>query len=211
MTRFVARHIAPEMLALLLLEMAISFGLAYMVLTPGRVDMFQVEAANRAAVVALTVGCTSLLLGLYRPRLFMQTRSLLLTTALGGVVAFPAVWAVTSALGMSSDWIVGHDRVWPTKIMLTWIAALFAVRICFLFAVRSNLFVRRVGVAGAPADVAGAIAAVRAAPDGCFQVVASPPVRSPAALRAAGIRIALVSPAGSGTGGLYARWRRPRA
>jgi exopolysaccharide biosynthesis polyprenyl glycosylphosphotransferase len=195
MTRFVARHIAPEMLALLLLEMAISFGLAYLVLTPGRIDMIQVEAADRAAVVALTVGCTSLLLGLYRPRLFLQTRSLLLTTALGGVVAFPAVWAVTSALGMSSDWIVGHDTVWPTKIMITWIAALFAVRIGFLFAVRSNLFVRRVGVAGAPADVAGAIAAVRAAPDGYFQVVVSPPACPPAALRAAGIRIALVSAA----------------
>ncbi len=193
MTRFLVRHIAPEMLALLLVEMAISFGLAYLVLTPGRFDMVQAEAVNRAAVVALTIGCTSLLLGLYRPRLFLQTRRLLLTTALGGIVAFPAVWAVTSALGMRSDWIVGHDRVWPTKIMITWIAALFAVRICLLLAVRSKLLVRRVVADGPPGDVAGALAAIRGAPDGFFQVVPSPACPSPAGLRAAGIRIALVS------------------
>jgi exopolysaccharide biosynthesis polyprenyl glycosylphosphotransferase len=193
MTRNVVRHIAPEMLALLLLEMAITFCLAYMILSPGRMDMVQAEAVNRAAVVALTIGCTSLLLGLYRPRLFLQTRSLLLTTALGGAVAFPAVWAVTSALGMSSDWIVGHDRVWPTKIMIIWIAALFAVRIGFLLAVRSNVLVRRVVADGPPAEVAGALAAIRSAPDGFFQVVPRPACRSPATLRASGIRVVLIS------------------
>ena len=193
MTSFVARHIAPEMLALLVLEMAISFGLAYLVLTAGQLDMIQAGAADWAGVVALTIGCNSLLLGLYRPRLFLTTRRLLLQTALGGCVAFPAVWAVTSTLGMNSDWIVGHDRVWPTKILLTWIAALFAVRLCFLVAVRSKLFVRRVAIAGVPGDVAGALAAIRSAPDGFFQVVPAPLECAPSGLRAAGIRIALTS------------------
>ena len=194
MTRFVARHIAPEMLALLFLEVALSFGLALALLSPTGIDGPTIEAANRAGVCAATVGFTSLLLGLYRPQLFKRTRNLLLSTALGGALAFPAVWAVTSALGMRADWIVGQDRVWPTKILVTWIAALFAVRLVFLLAVRSKVFVRRVAAAGPIGEVAGAVAAIRSGPDGFFEIVA---VRSatdtPEALRAAGIRTALVS------------------
>jgi exopolysaccharide biosynthesis polyprenyl glycosylphosphotransferase len=192
MIRYAARHIAPEMLALLLLEMAISFGLAVLVLSPGRLLLWHADTIDRAAVVAGTVGCTSLLLGLYRPRLFLRLRSLLLNTALGGAVAFPAAWAVTAALGMNTDWIVGPDRFWPTKILITWIAALFAVRIAFLVAVRSKLFVHRVAVLGPAGEVAGALTALRSARDGFFEVV---PARRPAApmpMRAAGIRIVLL-------------------
>lgn len=194
MTRFVARHIAPEMLVLLAFEAALSFGLALALLSPTGVDGPTVAAADRAGVVAGTVGFTSLLLGLYRPQMFMRTRSLLLNTALGGVLAFPAVWAVTSALGMQAEWIVGQDRAWPTKILVTWIAALFTMRLAFLLAVRSRAFVRRVATAGPMSEVAGAVAAIRSGPDGFLEIVPvllSP--QEPSALRAAGIRTALVS------------------
>ena len=194
MTRFVARHIAPEMLALLVLEVGLSFGLALALLSPTGIDGPTIESANRAGVCAATIGFTSILLGLYRPQLFKRTRNLLLNTALGGALAFPAVWAVTSTLGMRADWIVGHDRVWPTKILVTWIAALFAVRLAFLLAVRSKVFVRRVAAAGPIGEVAGAVAAIRSGPEGFFEIV---PVRaamdSPEALRAAGIRTALIA------------------
>ena len=195
MTRFVARHIAPEMLALLVLEATLSFGLALALLSPTGIDGPTIEAADRAGVVAVTVGFTSFLLGLYRPQLFMRTRSLLLNTALGGLLAFPAVWAVTSALGMRADWIVGPDRVWPTKILITWIAALFAVRLAFLLAVRSKAFVRRVVAAGPAGEVSGAVAAIRSGPEGFLEIVPSR-LRDcdPEALRLAGIRTALVSP-----------------
>lgn len=192
MTKFVIRHIAPEMLALLLLEMGISFGLAYAVLSAGHAEGLRAEAANRASVIAATIGFTSFLLGLYRPRLFRRTRSLLLNTALGGAVAFPAVWAVTWALGMDPDWIVGRDHVWPTKILVVWIGALFAVRIGFLVLVRSKLLVRRIVAVGPQGLVAGAVGAVRSARDGFFEVVAAPSDASPSGLRAAGIRIAVM-------------------
>ena len=194
MTRFVSRHVAPEMFALLLLEMGLSFGLALAVESPTGLEMPTMRSVDEALVIALTVGFTSFLLGLYRPQLFMRTRSLLLNTALGGVLAFPAVWAVTSALGMGSDWLVGADRVWPTKILVAWIFGLFAVRICFLLATRSKVFVRRIATAGPITEVAGAVAAVRACKDGFFEVVApSSAERDPAVLRAAGVRTALVS------------------
>lgn len=194
MSKFVGRHIAPEMLALLLLEVGLSFSLAYAVLAPGGLDGFSVSAANHAAVVALTVGFTSFILGLYRPQSFMRVRSLLLNTALGGLLAFPAAWAVSLALGMRSDWIVGTDRVWPTKILITWIAALFAVRLGFLIAVRSKLLVRRLAVVGPHGDVATTVAAIRLDRAGFFEIVAHPRVGCSALeLRAAGIRNTLIS------------------
>ncbi len=194
MPRFVDRHIAPEMLALLLLEMALSFSLAYAVLAPIDYGSFHVTAANHAAVLAMTIGFTSFLLGLYRPQLFMRTRSLLLNTALGGLLAFPAAWMVSVALDMSSGWLVGPDRLFPVKILIIWIAALFAVRLGFLVAVRSKLFVRRVAIVGAPGDVAGTVATIRLGRAGFFEVVPPPRINStPQDLRAAGIRHALIS------------------
>ena len=194
MARFVARHIAPEMLALLVLESALSFGLAISLLSPGGLDGPTLAAADQAGVVAATVGFTSLLLGLYRPQLFMRARSLWLNTALGGALAFPAVWAVMSALGMRADWIMGPDRAWPAKILVTWIAALFSVRLVFLLAVRSKAFVRRIATIGPVSEVAGAVAAIRAEPAGLFEIVpARPLAEAPDGLREAGIRTALVS------------------
>ncbi len=194
MPRFFDRHVAPEILALVSLEMLLSFSLAYIVLAPVASEAFSMAAVNRSVVIAASVGFTSFLLGLYRPQSFMRVRSLLLNTALGGVLAFPAAWLVSSALGINEDWIVGHDRVWPTKILIVWIAALFAVRMAFLLAIRSNLFVRPVVVLGPPALVAGAVASIHASRDGFLQVVAAPGGQTaPAALRAMGVRNALIS------------------
>ena len=62
MAKLVARHIAPEMLALLLLEVALSFALAYAVGMPAGSARLDIHTVNEAAVVAATVGFTSLLL-----------------------------------------------------------------------------------------------------------------------------------------------------
>ena len=194
MARSVTQHVMPEMLALLLLEVGLAFGLAYAVASPGGLGTLSAVAANQSLLAAATFGFTSFLLGQYRPQLFMRTRSLLLNTALGGVVAFPAVWVVLSAFGMRGEGLVGPDRVLPATMLLTWLAALFAMRISMLLAVRSKLFVRRVTVAGAPAAVARAVAAVRSSPASFLEVVAPPGTdSSPQQLRQAGIRNALVS------------------
>ena len=192
--RFVDRHIALEMLALLVLEVALAFTLSIAVLSPSGIELPSLSAVNHAGVVGLTVGFTSLLLGLYRPQSFMRVRSLLLNTSLGGVLAFPAVWATGAVVGMNADWLVGPDRIWPTKMLIVWIAALFTMRLAFLVAVRSKLFVRRVVVVGPAVETAGAVAAIRSGRAGFYEVVKAPKADClPRDLQDAGIRHALVS------------------
>jgi len=194
MSRFVGNHLSPEMLALWLLELALSFGLAYALLNTGP---YGSTAANHAIVLALTAGLTASAIGLYRPEVFRRTRSMLVNTALGGLVAFPAAWAVSFALGLDAGRLVGHDALWPLKLVATWILALFSTRLLFLAAVRSDLFVRRVAVLGPVGSVAGTAAAVRQAHRGFIEIVdqAHPldPYASPAALREAGIRDVVAS------------------
>ncbi|MBC7800269.1 MAG: hypothetical protein H7Z10_06585, partial [Gemmatimonadaceae bacterium] len=151
MIGFVGNHLSREMLALLLLELLMSFGLAYILLSSGAgVGMVVAggahSVANNACILSLTVGVTAFAIGLYRPEVFRRTRGLLINTALGGLLAFPAAWLVSVALGMDADRLVGAGPFWPLKIVLLWIAALFAVRLSFLAAVRSNVFARPVAM-----------------------------------------------------------------
>ena len=194
MSRIVGNHVSLEMLALWLLELTLSFGLAYALLNTGP---YGHAAANHAIVLALTAGLTASAIGLYRPEVFRRTRSMLVNTALGGLVAFPAAWAVSLALGLDAGRLVGHDALWPLKLVMTWIMALFATRLLFLAAVRSNLFVRRVAVLGPVNSVAGTAAVVRRAHRGFIEIVdtahAMQPQLGAAALRDAGIRDVVAS------------------
>ena len=193
MTAFVGRHIAPEMLALSLIEACLSFYVAHALLVPGGFGgALNGSAASHALVIAAALGFTSSVLGMYRPQLFLQTRTLLSKTALGGLAAFPVVWGVSAAMGISSDWLVGPDRAWPTKILVAWMFALFAVRLGFHLAVRSKLFVRRIAIYGTPGQVAGTIGAIRAGRAGFFEVVGTlRPLDTPDGLRRAGVRTVL--------------------
>lgn len=194
MSRFVENHVSPEMLALWLLELTLSFGLAYALLSTGP---YGPAAANHAIVLALTAGLTASAIGLYRPEVFRRTRSMLVNTALGGLVAFPAAWAVSLALGLDVGRLAGHDALWPLKLVTTWILTLFATRLLFLAAVRSNLFVRRVAVLGPVSSVAGTAAVVRRAHRGFIEIVDGAddlhPQTDPGALRRAGIRDVVAS------------------
>lgn len=184
------------MLSLLLVEFGLAFGLAYALLLPDGAGGARAGMARYAVAIAATVGFTSFLLGLYRPQLFMRTRSLLLNTALGGLLAFPMVWAVGEVLGMKQEWFLGQDRLWPTKILTIWIAALVTIRLCFMAAVRSKLFIRPVVVIGPIGDVAPTIAAIRSGRAGFFEVAsASISDKDPATLRALGVRHAFASTA----------------
>ncbi|MGI4951993.1 MAG: exopolysaccharide biosynthesis polyprenyl glycosylphosphotransferase [Janthinobacterium lividum] len=192
MTRFFGRHIAPEMLGLLLVELTLSFVLAYALLAPDLLSKgVYAGAAEHAVILAATIAFTSFLLGLYRPQLFFRTRNLLINTAFGGVAAFPAVWAVGMLLGIRSVTLVGPDPLWPIKILMIWIAALFGLRLCFMAAIRSKLFVRPVVVVGAVPMTA---AVIRSGQAGFFEVVA-PRVdpADPVALRKSGVRHAVTS------------------
>lgn len=193
MTRFVENHISPEMAALWLLELALSFSLAYLLLSTGSLAAgVRPAVVNHSMILALTSGFTAFAIGLYRPEGFRRKRGLLLNTALGGALAFPAVWLVGKALGIGERWI-GPDLLWPLKIGAAWIAALFATRLLFMAAVRSNLLVRPVALLGAASAMAATVAAIRGGHEGFFKVGAGPAANAgPASLRAAGIRDAVL-------------------
>ena len=194
MTRFVQNHVSPEMVALWLLELALSFGLAYVLLSTGSLAAgVQPSIVNHSLILALTSGFTAFAIGLYRPEGFRRMRGLLLNTALGGLLAFPAVWLVGKALGIGENQWIGQDASWPMKVGGAWIAALFATRLLFLAAVRSNLLVRPIALLGAPSVMAPTIAAIRGGHEGFFEVVTGPAANTgPAGLRAAGIRDAVL-------------------
>ena len=194
MTRFVENHVSPEMVALWLLELVLSFSLAYILLSTGSMAAsVQPTVVHHSMILALTSGLTAFAIGLYRPEGFRRMRGLLLNTALGGVLAFPAVWLVSRALGIGENQWIGPDALWPLKVGAAWIAALFATRLLFLMAVRSNLLVRPVALLGAASAMAATVAAIRGGHEGFFEVVVGPVANAgPANLRAAGIRNAVL-------------------
>ena len=186
MTRFVENHISPEMVALWLLELVLSFSLAYLLLSTGSLAAgVQPTVVNHSLILALTSGFTAFAIGLYRPEGFRRLRGLLLNTALGGALAFPTVWLVSKALGIGADQWIGPDALWPLKVGAAWISALFATRLMFLMAVRSNLLVRPIALLGTPGAMATTIAAIRGGHEGFFEVVIGPTANAgPARLRA---------------------------
>jgi len=117
----------------------------------------------------LTVGFTAFSIGLYRPQIFQRARSLVFNTILSGLLAFPAVWAVSKTFGLGDYWPVGYDALRPVKIVMIWTGALVAIRFLFLLAVRLNLFVHRVAIVG-PADAPSTASAVRADRRGFLEI-----------------------------------------
>ncbi len=194
MTQFGGGYVPLQMFTLLALELLLSFCLAYTLLGASPLNAgLEPLAANHALILALTVGATAFAIGLYRPEVFRRTRGMLINTALGGLLAFPAAWSVSKAVGMDIDRFVGHDTFWPTKIVVTWVAAVFATRLLFLAAVRSNRFVRPVALLGPVGAAAGTMAAVRNGHRGFLDIVSGPVANvGPAGLRAAGVRGAVL-------------------
>ena len=178
MTQFVGRHIAPEMLALSLLELLLTFALAFVLLTPSTGD-FSMAAAHPAIICALTVGFTAFVIGLYRPQMFQRARGLVFNTLLSAILSFPAVWVVSKALGLSTYWPVGYDPLRPLKIVLIWSSGLLALRLLFLLAARWNFFVHRVALIG-PAEAPSVSAAVRAERRGFLEIAVVRPERASA-------------------------------
>ena len=194
MARFIGNYMSFQMLGLWLLELLLSFCLAYALLGAGSLDAgLEPLVANHAMILAFTVGGTTSAIGLHRPEVFRRTRGMLINTALGGLLAFPAAWLVSRSVGMDVGRLVGHDAFWPTKIVVTWIASLFATRLLFLMAVRLKFFARPVAVLGPKGAMATTIAAIRNGHSGFLEVVSGPGAEAgPAGLRAAGVRDAVL-------------------
>jgi exopolysaccharide biosynthesis polyprenyl glycosylphosphotransferase len=145
MAVILGKHVSLQMFALWAVEAALSFALIYALLgAEAASGVPQVHAADNALALALTVSATALIIGLYRPEVLHRTRRLLLDTGVAGVVAFPAVLLVSHLLGLSAGGLLGHDTLWPLKLLTTWIGLLFATRLALRGAVRLHLVTRRV-------------------------------------------------------------------
>ncbi len=168
MTKIFGYYVSPEMCFLWILEFFLSFALIYLLSSSafaasGSWAAFDYQVANRAAVLAFTVGLTAVALGLYRPEICLEKRRLVITSTVAGVIAFPAVIVVSYLIGVDFNMIVGPDRFWPLKTLLAWIVMLSGTRLAFSLATHMRLFVKRIVVVS---DDTASIAGIKEAISG---------------------------------------------
>ena len=88
-TQLVRRHVAPEMLALSVVELILTFTLVLISLSPTASGL-NLASVNFALVCALTVCFTAFIIGLYRPQIFERAQRLLLNTILSALFIIPS-------------------------------------------------------------------------------------------------------------------------
>ncbi len=206
LSRLFARHPAPELVILWLIEVLACALLADLMLAGGT-GASGLAAANQAAALALTFGIISIAVGLYSPDTYLETRLLLINTAVGAMLAFPAFWLVGRMLGIDLAGFAGGG-LRALAVLLATTLLLFALRIAFSCALRANLFVRRVLIVGPHAAAARLDAAIRTVRRGFFEVAAVLPVEQAHALasgRADGKRVWGVILAGAAADAVPAR------
>jgi exopolysaccharide biosynthesis polyprenyl glycosylphosphotransferase len=177
MTRLFDGFVALEMVILGILEISLCFLVFYILLLPGDVAASAVaqglfglhpDTASHAAILSLTIGVISMTIGMYRPEICLQTRRLLVNSVVAGVLAFPAILALSVVTDLDPSFLLGQDALWPMKILLSWILLLFITRLCFRVVLRSGMLSRRVLIVGAPDHARGTEAAIRSMRRGFF-------------------------------------------
>ncbi len=175
------------MLALSVVELVLTFALAFILLTPSLAS-FKLASVHFATMCSLIVCFTAFVIGLYRPQMFERARGLLFSTVLSAFISFPAIWIVSKGLGLSSYWPVGYDSFRPVKIIGIWCLGVLCVRLLFLVAARFDMFLHRVAIIG-HLDSPSVAAAIRAGRKSFLEVsVISPERASVGSLASKGIR-----------------------
>ena len=96
MTRLFDHRLTPETLCLGVVDSLLCFLVVYLLCSsapsPGLImaGPLQPEVAKAAASIALATAVLAFGIGLYRPEMYLQTRRLLINTAVGGGVGEPA-------------------------------------------------------------------------------------------------------------------------
>lgn len=181
MTRIFGHFIALEMVALWVLEFIPCFLTFYVLIVPagGGAD---VTALQHAATLACAVSLTWSVIGLYQPEIFLRTGRLLVSTAIGAVMAFPALLAVSLLAGIETGRLLGGSVLRPLEFIVSWIAFLFASRVLFRLALKSGIFARPVLLLGTPMDTARTRRAIDQVRARFFHVVGSVTPDNPAPL-----------------------------
>ena len=158
MTRLLTQFVPVEMAVLVLCELALSFLVIYVMLGIFGGAPFIIAAAgsapivgaNLAAVLALTVACTAAAIGLYRPEICGERRRWLVSAALAGVLALPAVLAVSGSfhIGLSR-----YAVMLFAKVLMVWLGCIVATRTLFNQIMRDRWFVRRILLLGSPRHI----------------------------------------------------------
>lgn len=167
MTRVLRNHISLEMFLLWVLEFALAFLVFYVLLLPSAHPTavagfagLDLATVDRAAVLGVTVGLTSVAIGLYRPEICLQTRRLLVNSVVAGVIGFPVILMVSLAFDIDPSFLLGHDALWPMKMLLSWVLLLFGTRLVMRVAVHFGLLTRKVVIVGNAEQAATAVAAL---------------------------------------------------
>ena len=190
LTGLLGRHVSPELLGLWLIEVLVCSMLLYALLASGLTDAdatvpgLRMRAANQAAALALTFGLTSVAVGLYGPQAYLRTRRVLIDTSVGVLLAFPAVWLVGHAIGIHAAGLTGVNARLAVQVLCGWTLFLFALRLAFSYALRANLFVRRVVIVGSDVHARRLAAAIGALRRGFFEVATVPSADADATLAA---------------------------
>ncbi len=150
MTRIFGRYVPVEMTVLAMLEALLCFGALYGTLLAtgsGRLAAggIDVGLANRAALLAGTIGLCAVAIGLYRPEICLDHRRLVLNAAVAAILAFPAALLVSGQFG---DGLTRVYAVALGKVLVVWLAFAVTVRSLGTTALRRFLFRRRILLVG---------------------------------------------------------------
>jgi sugar transferase (PEP-CTERM system associated) len=160
MTKIFGHYMPFEMLLLWLVEATLSFILIAGLLISGATSIAPLDGAPRvidlAALLVLAVGLSGSAIGLYRLETLLQTRRLLINTFIAALIALPitallAALFHTNLLGL----LTAEGPLSLPRILLAWVLCLLLTRFAFRFALRRDIFTRRilvVGGAGADTD-----------------------------------------------------------
>ncbi len=190
LARLLGQYIAPEMLGLWLIEVTLCAALFFVMMGTGGslLSAEALRAVNRAVALALTFGLTSAAVGLYSSDTYMRTRGLLINTGVGALLAFPAFWLVGHAVGLDLAGLPGEVSQLAIKVLLAWILLLFGLRLTFSYALRANMFLRRVVIVGADRGASRMQSAIAAERGGAFKVISVLPPDDAAALEPQALR-----------------------
>jgi exopolysaccharide biosynthesis polyprenyl glycosylphosphotransferase len=169
------------LLALWLLELLVCSLLLYALLAYGLAEEsapaggVTIRTANQVAALTLTFGFTSVAIGLFSPDVYLRTRGLGLNTAFGAALAFLLIWLVARGVGIDFAGLSMRGGRLALQALCAWMLLLFALRLAFFYALRADLFARRVLIVGTDESAVRISAAVRSLRRGFFEVAAVVP------------------------------------
>ena len=184
--RLMRTHLPRELLAFWLIEFFLGAALFYVMLTPsGDGAWLDISALNRAAILASALGLGGALLGLYRAENLLETRRLVSTTLIGGLIAFPVMlFCLFVANDGVRHWLLTDINA-AVGLLAGWLTLLLATRFALNHALARGWLRHTVLIVGPPHEAAILAAAIEGQQPGFVRVGGVVPTSTLPALLAA--------------------------